>query len=59
MKLLITGDCGSLRGNLSPHESYQRVIFADLAKAQQVLQWAPGVSAFDGVSKMVDWISSR
>lgn len=59
MKLLITGGCGSLRWNLSPHESYQRVFVADLAKAQQVLQWAPGVSAFEGVSKMVDWISSR
>lgn len=44
---------------LPPRESDQRVFVADLAKAQQVLQWAPGVSAFDGVSKMVDWISSR
>lgn len=44
---------------LPPRESDQRVFVADLAKAQQVLQWAPGVSAFDGVSRMVDWISSR
>lgn len=44
---------------LPPRESDQRVFVADLAKAQQVLQWAPGVSAFDGVSKMVGWISSR
>lgn len=44
---------------LPPRESDQRVFVADLAKALQVLQWAPGVSAFDGVSKMVDWISSR
>jgi len=44
---------------LPPRESDQRVFVADLAKAQQVLQWAPGVSAFEGVSKMVDWISSR
>ena len=44
---------------LPPRESDQRVFVADLAKALQVLQWAPGVSAFEGVSKMVDWISSR
>jgi len=44
---------------LPPRESDQRVFVANLAKAQQMLQWAPGVSAFDGVSKMVDWISSR
>lgn len=44
---------------LPPRDSDQRVFVANLAKAQQILQWAPGVSAFDGVSKMVDWISSR
>lgn len=44
---------------LPPRESDQRVFVADLAKAQQALQWAPAVSAFEGVSKMVDWISSR
>jgi CDP-paratose 2-epimerase len=37
--------------------SDQRVFIADVAKAQRILKWAPLVSAFDGVSAMVQWTS--
>lgn len=38
-------------------ESDQRVFVADLAKAKQLLNWQPMVSAQDGVAKMFEWVS--
>jgi CDP-paratose 2-epimerase len=39
-------------------QSDQRVFIADIGKAKRLLGWAPEVSAFDGVSRMVEWIDS-
>jgi len=44
---------------LPPRESDQRVFVADLAKAQSLIQWEAKVSARDGVTRMVEWISSE
>lgn len=35
--------------------SDQRIFVADLAKAQQLLEWAPAVSARDGIGAAVSW----
>ena len=40
---------------LPPRESDQRVFIADISKATRLLEWKPGVSAREGVFKMVDW----
>ncbi len=40
---------------LPVRESDQRVFVADLAKAKQLLNWQPMVSAQDGVASMVEW----
>lgn len=42
---------------LPVRESDQRVFVADLAKAKQLLNWQPMVSAQDGVARMVEWVS--
>ena len=42
---------------LPVRESDQRVFVADIAKAKQLLNWQPMVSAQDGVARMVDWVS--
>ena len=38
-------------------ESDQRVFVSDLAKAKNLLNWQPMVSAQDGVARMFDWVS--
>lgn len=42
---------------LPVRESDQRVFVADIAKAKQLLNWQPFVSAPEGVSRMVAWVS--
>jgi CDP-paratose 2-epimerase len=42
---------------LPVRESDQRVFVSDLAKAKQLLNWQPVISAQDGVAKMVEWVS--
>lgn len=42
---------------LPVRESDQRVFIADIAKAQRLLEWAPQVTALQGVTAMVDWTS--
>lgn len=42
---------------LPVRESDQRVFIADIAKAQRLLEWAPQVTALQGVTSMVDWTS--
>ena len=42
---------------LPVRESDQRVFVADLTKAESLLNWAPVVSAEEGVASMVDWVS--
>ena len=39
-------------------ESDQRVFVSDLAKANQLLDWQPMVSAQDGVARMVEWVGA-
>ena len=39
-------------------ESDQRLFIADIAKAQRALGWRPQVSAQDGVTRMIDWVSA-
>jgi len=41
---------------LPVRESDQRVFVSDLAKAKQLLNWQPQVSAQEGVARMVDWV---
>lgn len=43
---------------LQVRESDQRVFVSDLAKAKQLLNWQPVVSAQDGVTRMVEWVSA-
>lgn len=43
---------------LPPRESDQRVFVSDLAKAKIILGWEPTVSARDGVSRMMEWVSA-
>lgn len=40
---------------LPVRESDQRVFVSDLAKAKQLLNWQPVVSAKEGVARMVEW----
>lgn len=42
---------------LPVRESDQRVFVADIAKAKQLLDWQPMVSAQEGVARMVEWVS--
>ena len=44
--------------HLPVRESDQRVFVADIAKAKQLLNWKPMVSAQTGLAKMVEWVSS-
>jgi len=41
---------------LPVRESDQRVFVSDLAKAKQLLNWQPAVSAQEGVARMVEWV---
>jgi CDP-paratose 2-epimerase len=43
--------------NLPVRESDQRVFVADFAKAKQLLNWHPVISAQEGVARMVQWVS--
>jgi len=40
-------------------ESDQKVFVADITKAKDILDWKPEVLPLDGISKMVQWISSE
>jgi len=42
---------------LPVRECDQRVFVADIAKAKQLLNWQPMVTAKDGVARMVEWVS--
>lgn len=42
---------------LSPRESDQRVFVADLSKMSRLTGWTPKVSAQDGVTKMLNWVT--
>lgn len=44
---------------LPVRESDQRVFVADIGKAKQLLNWQPAVSAVNGVSLMVNWVSTN
>ena len=43
---------------LPVRESDQRVFVSDLGKAKQLLHWQPVVSAHEGVTRMVEWVSA-
>lgn len=43
---------------LPPRESDQRVFVADIGKAAHILDWAPQVSAREGVSAMLEWVGT-
>jgi len=42
---------------LPVRESDQRVFVADFAKAKQLLNWQPVISAQEGVARMLEWVS--
>jgi CDP-paratose 2-epimerase len=44
---------------LPPRDSDQRFFVADLTKIGQLSGWQPGVSAAEGVSQMLNWVSSN
>lgn len=44
---------------LPVRESDQRVFVADLAKSRQQLDWSPGVSAQQGLARMLDWVGQQ
>ena len=41
---------------LPPRQSDQKVFVADITKINRAIGWKPEVSAFEGVSKMVEWV---
>ena len=43
---------------LPVRKSDQRVFVADIAKARQLLEWEPLVSAQKGVARMVEWVGT-
>ena len=43
---------------LPERESDQLVFVADIAKAKQVLHWAPQIAVEPGIASMVEWVSS-
>ncbi len=43
---------------LPVRESDQRVFVSDITKAKQLLEWAPYVSAEDGVARMMEWVNA-
>ena len=43
---------------LPSRPSDQRVFVADIAKAKALLDWAPQVSARDGIARMIEWTRS-
>lgn len=44
---------------LPVRESDQRVFIADISKAKNFLNWAPTISAIDGVTRMVKWVEDQ
>ena len=38
-------------------ESDQKVFVADIEKAKRIIGWEPSVSAEEGISRMLDWLS--
>jgi len=45
--------------NLPQRESDQRVFVADIGKIRELTGWAPRVSAKDGVSQMLSWVTTQ
>ena len=43
---------------LPPRQSDQKVFVADITKIKNKIGWEPKVTAFEGVSKMVDWVKT-
>ena len=41
---------------LPPRQSDQKVFVADITKIKNKIGWEPQVKAFDGVSKMTEWV---
>jgi len=44
---------------LPPRESDQKVFVADIAKAQNLIGWAPQVKKKQGIKKMIEWVISK
>ncbi len=44
---------------LAPRESDQRVFVADIGKMSRLTGWAPHMSAQDGVTQMLSWVTSQ
>lgn len=42
---------------LPPRQSDQKFFVADIAKARRLLDWSPSVSAEEGLSRMLSWVS--
>lgn len=38
-------------------ESDQRVFVSDVTRAKNLLRWEPSISAFEGVTRMIDWVT--
>jgi len=58
----ILEDVAGVRMNytkLPVRESDQRVFIANIDKARRLLDWAPQVSAADGVARMVEWTKAN
>lgn len=43
---------------LPPRQSDQKVFVADIAKIKNAIGWEPKISAYEGVSKMVEWVKT-
>jgi CDP-paratose 2-epimerase len=42
-----------------PRQSDQRVFVADISKAKRLLNWEPKVTKREGISRMLEWVSSE
>lgn len=43
---------------LPPRQSDQKVFVADITKIKSKIGWEPKITAFEGVTKMVDWVKT-
>ena len=42
-----------------PRQSDQKVFVADISKAKRLLNWEPRVTKREGISRMLEWVSTE
>ena len=44
---------------ISVRESDQKIFVADITKAKDILNWKPEINPNEGISKMIEWLTSE